>query len=186
MLLTAMKCHTTTGLHCQRSFQMQPTMGVDPRSFEVEKPYGQVLVRPLCRDDRVEWDRLWTLYLQFYLTSLPGEQYDLTFERLLDPAEPMFGYIAEKNGEPKGLVHIILHRSAWLDKPSCYLQDLFVDSNLRGTGLGRALIEHVYHVVKGFGGTRVHWLTHDNNTTARRLYDKVAENQGFIEYDKAL
>jgi GNAT superfamily N-acetyltransferase len=165
---------------------MQPIYGVDPRSFDVENTYGQVLVRRLSRDDRAEWDRLWTLYLQFYQTSLPGQQYDLTFERLLDPAEPMFGYIAEHGGAPKGLVHIILHRSAWLDGPSCYLQDLFVDSHLRGAGLGRALIEHVYGVVRGFGGTRVHWLTQDTNETARKLYDRIAKHQGFIQYVKAL
>mgnify|MGYP000967725586 CR=1 FL=1 len=163
-----------------------PLYGIDPRSFDVERTVNGVLVRPLCRDDRVEWDRLWTLYLQFYKTSLPGEQYDLTFDRLLDPAEPMFGYIAEQDGEPRGLVHIILHRSAWIDGPSCYLQDLYVDSEVRGTGLGRALIEHVYHVVKSFGGTRVHWLTQDTNTTARKLYDNVAKHQGFIQYVKAL
>jgi GNAT superfamily N-acetyltransferase len=163
-----------------------PLYGIDPRALDVERTNGNVLVRPLCRDDRVEWDRLWTLYLQFYKTSLPGEQYDLTFERLLDPTEPMFGYIVEQDGAPRGLVHIILHRSAWIDGPSCYLQDLFVDSDVRGTGLGRALIEHVYHVVKSFGGTRVHWLTQDTNTTARKLYDRVAKHQGFIQYVKAL
>lgn len=165
---------------------MPPLYGIDPRAFDVERSVGGPFVRPLCRDDRVEWDRLWTLYLQFYQTSLPGSQYDLTFERLLDPAEPIFGYLVEQGGTPRGLVHIILHRSAWLDGPSCYLQDLYVDCDLRGTGLGKALIEHVYHVVKGFGGTRVHWLTQDTNTTARRLYDKIAKHQGFIQYVKAL
>ncbi len=165
---------------------MEPVYGVDPRALDVEKSWGSVLVRPLCRNDRSEWDRLWTLYLEFYKTRLPGAQYDLTFERLLDPAEPMFGYLAEKEGKTHGLVHIILHRSAWIEGPSCYLQDLYVDSSLRGSGMGRALIEHVYHVVKGFGGTRVHWLTHETNTTARHLYDRVASNGGFIQYVKTL
>jgi len=165
---------------------MQPLYGIDPRAFEVERTVGEVLVRPLCRDDRVEWDRLWTLYLKFYRTSLPGAQYDLTFDRLMDPAEPMFGYLSEHDGKPKGLVHIILHRSAWIDGPSCYLQDLYVDEDVRGRGIGQALIEHVYHVVKSFGGTRVHWLTQDDNTTARRIYDRVAVHQGFIQYVKAL
>jgi GNAT superfamily N-acetyltransferase len=165
---------------------MEPVYGVDPRALDVEKSWGSILVRPLSRNDRSQWDRLWTLYLEFYKTELPGAQYDLTFERLLDPGEPMFGYLAEKDGQPRGLVHIILHRSAWIDGPSCYLQDLYVDSDLRGTGMGRALIEHVYHVVKGFGGTRVHWLTQDTNETARHLYDRVAKNAGFIQYVKAL
>jgi GNAT superfamily N-acetyltransferase len=165
---------------------MPALYGIDPRAFEVERTFGEVLVRPLCRDDRVEWDRLWTLYLKFYRTSLPGAQYDLTFDRLMDPTEPMFGYISEQVGKPKGLVHIILHRSAWIDGPSCYLQDLYVDEDVRGRGIGQALIEHVYQVVKSFGGTRVHWLTQSDNTAARRIYDRVAVHQGFIQYVKAL
>jgi hypothetical protein len=28
----------------------------------------------------------------------------------------------------------------------------------------------------------VYWNTHESNSTARRLYDKVAENRGFIRY----
>ena len=165
---------------------MPALYGIDPRAFEAERTFGEVLVRPLCRDDRVEWDRLWTLYLKFYRTSLPGAQYDLTFDRLMDPTEPMFGYIAEQAGKPKGLVHIILHRSAWIDGPSCYLQDLYVDEDTRGRGIGQALIEHVYQVVKSFGGTRVHWLTQADNTNARRIYDRLAVHQGFIQYVKAL
>jgi len=165
---------------------MQPVYGVDPRTFDVEKSWGSVSVRPLCQHDRSEWNRLWTLYLEFYRTQLPAVQHDLTFARLLDPAEPMFGYLAQKEGRPHGLVHIILHRSAWIEGPSCYLQDLYVDGDLRGTGMGRALIEHVYHVVRGFGGTRVHWLTHETNTTARQLYDRVASNGGFLQYAKTL
>ncbi|MEQ1755653.1 MAG: GNAT family N-acetyltransferase [Micropepsaceae bacterium] len=165
---------------------MQSTYGVDARAFDVEKTYGKVLVRPLCRNDRPEWDRLWTAYLEFYRTVLFGAQYDLTFERFLDPTEPMFAFLAEHDGAPRGLVHIVLHRSAWVDEPSCYLQDLYVDETLRGAGMGRAMIEHVYHVMKSVGGTRVHWLTHESNTVARRLYEHVAKNAGFIQYVKAL
>ena len=165
---------------------MEALYGFDPRAFDVEQGYGEVLVRPLSRNDRPAWDRLWTLYLEFYRTSLPARQYDTTFERLLDPAEPLFGYLAEHAGAPRGLVHSSLHRSAWIEGPSCYLQDLFVDQELRGTGMGKALIEHVYHVIKAQGGTRVHWLTHETNTTARKLYDRVATNAGFIQYAKAL
>jgi GNAT superfamily N-acetyltransferase len=165
---------------------MSSLYGIDPAALDVARSVNGVGVRPLASEDRTEWDRLWTLYLQFYRTSLPAIQYEITFRRLLDPAEPMFGYIADHKGASHGLVHIVLHRSAWLDGPSCYLQDLYVDSAVRGTGLGRALIEHVYHVVKGFAGSRVYWLTQSDNTTARHLYDRLADNRGFIQYVKAL
>lgn len=160
--------------------------GLDATAFAKASTKGAVRIRPLTSADRSRWDELWKGYLDFYETALPKAQYDLTFQRFLDPAEPMFAYLAEHGGKAQGLVHIILHRSGWMDAASCYLQDLFVEPGERGTGMGRALIEHVYEVVKAAGGKRVHWLTHETNATARKLYDRIAKNEGFIQYVKAL
>lgn len=160
--------------------------GLNSAAFGKSTRKGEIFVRPLVGADRAAWDALWKGYLDFYKTALPKTQYDLTFQRYLDPSEPMFAYLAERNGAPRGLVHIILHRSGWLDRPTCYLQDLFVEPGERGTGMGRALIEHVYDVMKAAGGTRVYWLTHEMNKTARKLYDAIATNDGFIQYGKSL
>jgi len=162
------------------------SFGLDAAAFSRAATRGAVLVRPLVGADRPAWNALWKGYLDFYETSLPQAQYDLTFRRYLDPAEPMFGYLAEREGRARGLVHIILHRSGWLDGPTCYLQDLFVEPGERGTGMGHALIEHVYDVVKAAGGKRVYWLTHETNATAQKLYDRIADKPGFIEYTKNL
>jgi hypothetical protein len=40
----------------------------------------------------------------------------------------------------------------------------------------------VYERAREAGCPRVYWLTHHTNATARRLYDQVAENSGFIVY----
>jgi GNAT superfamily N-acetyltransferase len=90
------------------------------------------------------------------------------------------------NGKACGLVHIVFHRSFWLDGQSCYLQDLYADAEVRGTGVGRALIEHVYEVAHNAGSTRVHWLTQYGNKTARLLYDRIAEESGFLQYRKSV
>jgi hypothetical protein len=42
----------------------------------------------------------------------------------------------------------------------------------------------VCDVARGAGANRVHWLTHESNTDARALYEKVAERPGFIQYRK--
>lgn len=165
---------------------MSTPYGLDPAAFARESARGAVTVKPVAPADRDEWGRLWRLYLEFYETELPQAQYVLNWARLFDPAEPMFGFLAWVQGRPRGLVHIVMHRSFWMDGPSCYLQDLYADADLRGTGVGRALIEHVYETVQAAGGTRVHWLTHHTNAAGRRLYDRIADNSGFIQYRKAL
>jgi GNAT superfamily N-acetyltransferase len=63
---------------------------------------------------------------------------------------------------------------------TCYLQDLFTSEHARGGGIGAALIAEVYRYAERSGTKRVYWQTHETNTTAMRLYDKVAERSGFI------
>jgi GNAT superfamily N-acetyltransferase len=64
------------------------------------------------------------------------------------------------------------------------LQDLFTDQAERGHGIGRALINGVYESAQLAGSSRVYWLTHNTNSTAMMLYDKVADNSGFVVYRK--
>ncbi|MGX1306119.1 GNAT superfamily N-acetyltransferase [Amorphus suaedae] len=66
--------------------------------------------------------------------------------------------------------------------PVCYLQDLFVSPDVRGSGAGRALIEAVYEAADAAGAEQVYWLTQTFNETARRLYDRVASVTPFIKY----
>ena len=56
----------------------------------------------------------------------------------------------------------------------------------RGSGVGRKLIEHVYAEAARMGCSRVYWLTHETNVTAMRLYDRIAQRSGFVQYRNSL
>jgi len=143
---------------------------------------AQIDVHPLGQDERAAWEPLWHGYLAFYQATLPPEQTDLTWARLHDPAEPMHLLGAYVDGTLQGIVHYLFHRSTWTEGNYCYLQDLFVAEGGRKHGLGGALIEAVYRRAREKGASRVYWLTHESNATARSLYDKVADRPGFIQY----
>ncbi len=92
--------------------------------------------------------------------------------------------VAESEGRLLGLAHYLFHRSMIAVEPICYLQDLFTAAQLRGQGIGGALIERVYEEARRAGSSRIYWHTHETNTTAQSLYDRVAEKSGFIVYRK--
>ena len=145
------------------------------------------IVRALEASDRAQWAALWTAYLDFYETSVSPDVYETTFTRLLGGDPNQFnGFVAEQDGRLVGLTHYLFHAHAWRIERVCYLQDLYADPDVRGTGVGRALIEAVYAAADAAGAPAVYWLTQDFNHTARRLYDRVAQVTPFIRYNRVL
>ncbi len=143
-----------------------------------------VAIRPLKSSDHADWRRLWTDYLIFYKASVPEEVYALTWKRLFTEGEfEPKGFIAHVDGNAVGLVHYLYHRTTWSTVNNCYLQDLFTDASARGKGVGEALIKAVQDDAATKGTKNVYWMTHETNATARKLYDRVARQTGFIEYD---
>jgi GNAT superfamily N-acetyltransferase len=145
-----------------------------------------VIIRPLRADDRAHWEPLWQGYLTFYKTTLPTNITDMTWQRLLDAAEPVNALVAERDGDLIGLAHYLFHRSTWSQTYYCYLEDLFVASERRAKGVGAALIEAVEAEARRINATRLYWLTHETNSRAQILYNKVADRSGFIQYRKVL
>lgn len=144
-----------------------------------------VSVRPLRPDDEPVWRGLWKAYLEFYESTVPENVYATTFERLIDPEhQSRFCLVAEVDGRVLGLVHAIYHEHNWRVEDVCYLQDLFVHPDARGTGLGRRLIEAVYAAADANGTPSVYWMTQEFNKTARVLYDRIATLTPFIKYQR--
>jgi len=145
---------------------------------------ADIAIRPVEFAERADWEPLWKGYQAFYKVVISDETTAVTWARLHDPAEPMGVLGAYVDGKLSGIVHYLFHRSCWSIGNYCYLQDLFVAEGARNLGLGRALIMAVEEHARAAGASRVHWLTHETNTDARALYDKLAERPGFIQYRK--
>jgi len=149
-----------------------------------------VIVRPVQQADFPAWKPLWDGYNAFYGrqgdTALRPEITQVTWQRFLDPHEPVFALVAEAEGKLLGLAHYLFHRSTTRIELTCYLQDLFTAQAERGRGIGRALIRSVYEQARSAGISRVYWQTHESNAAGRLLYDKVAKHAGFIVYGQEL
>ena len=149
-----------------------------------------MIVRGVERAVFDEWLPLWQGYNAFYGragdTALPADITRMTWARFFDAYEPVHALVAVSDGRLVGLAHYLFHRTTIRIEPTCYLQDLFTVAEQRGSGVGRALISAVYEQARLAGCARVYWLTHESNTAAMKLYDRVAQLSGFVVYRKEL
>ncbi|HEY4456217.1 MAG TPA: GNAT family N-acetyltransferase [Pseudonocardiaceae bacterium] len=130
--------------------------------------------------DRAAWNTLFTGYNVFYGRTPDQAFLDHAWSRF-EPDTDLHALGAKVDGELVGIAHFFTHPST-TGPDVCYLQDLFTSEAARGKGVGRALIAAIADWARDRGCGRLYWLTREDNTTARRLYDQVAVNKGFIQY----
>jgi len=143
-----------------------------------------ISISKLVPSDREVWEALFRAYIDFYQRVEPPEMYERAW-REFQMDERLYAFGARLDGRLVGITHFFVHPST-SGPDVCYLQDLFTAPDVRGKGVARALIAAVVDWARDRDCGRVYWHTQASNSTARHLYDKVAENRGFIQYQIGL
>jgi GNAT superfamily N-acetyltransferase len=141
-------------------------------------------IRRLAPSDRGAWESLFRAYIDFYGRSLEPAVYDKAWADFLADTR-IHARGAWVDGKMSGLAHYLVHAHTNANDV-CYLQDLFTAPEARGRGVARSLIDYVTNWARARDCSTVYWQTHVSNTRARRVYDQVAEHEGFIVYEIAL
>src|SRR5579863_10197068 len=81
-----------------------------------------------------------------------------------------FCLIAECDSEPAGFAFYFFNYSTWLGRPGLYLEDLFVHTEFRGLGIGKALLKKVAAIAVEKNCARLKWSVLDWNTPAIDFY----------------
>jgi GNAT superfamily N-acetyltransferase len=132
---------------------------------------AEISIRPATREDA-------GLILRFIRALAVYERepdaVEATEETIIEHgfgAKPYFEcMIAECDGAPAGFAFYFFDYSTWLGKPGLYLEDLFVDPEFRGQGIGRALLERLAQVALERGCGRMKWEVLDWNEPAIEFY----------------
>ncbi len=103
------------------------------------------------------------------VTSRPED-----FRRFGSRGQPAFqALIAELGTEAIGLSLFFYSFSSWRGELGVYVQDLFVDSRARGTGLGRRLIIETARLAKKRGATYLRLSVASDNSAAQAFYRSI-------------
>ena len=137
-------------------------------------------VARLGPNDREAWERLFRSYFEFYERTEPQSVYDRAWNEFSSDLH-IHALGAKLDQRLVGIAHFLIHPST-SSANVCYLQDLFTASEARQHGVGRSLIQSVAEWARTRGCVRLYWQTRETNTVARRLYDQLAQNSGFIVY----
>jgi GNAT superfamily N-acetyltransferase len=145
---------------------------------------GAVTVRAAVAQDEARWRRLWQGYCASLGNPVPDEVTAGVWRRILDPAQPIHCIVADLPERPVvGIANYVVHPHTWSLQDLCYLEDLFVAEEARGSGAGRALIDELVRLAERHNWRRVYWHTRDNNYRARTLYDRVVPRTDYVRYD---
>jgi len=89
-------------------------------------------------------------------------------------AEPKFRcIIAEWDQTPVGFALYFYNYSTFQGRPGIYLEDLFVDPQFRGQGIGKALLLHLAQIAVRENCGRYVWQVLDWNTPAIDFYHSL-------------
>lgn len=81
--------------------------------------------------------------------------------------------LAEWEGRVVGFALFFHTFSTFLAKPGIYLEDLFVEPELRGKGIGKALLRHLARLALVRGCGRLEWSVLDWNEPSIRFYESL-------------
>jgi GNAT superfamily N-acetyltransferase len=145
-------------------------------------------IAPVSAADYEQLLPLIAAYQRFYeVEEIDEERNRIFFRRFLAPSEDGLLLGARAEARFLGYACLYWHFSSTQAKETVLMNDLYVEPETRGRGVGRALIEASADVARERRALHLEWATAPDNHTAQRLYDSTgAERSEWLEYELGL
>ena len=144
-----------------------------------------ITIRQAQPADRDQWEPLFLAYGVFYKTDFTKEILDGVWAWIMDEDHPVSAFVADSGGILVGFAHLREQADTFVAGPSWFLDDLFTHPDVRGQGIGRALIDAVTAHAAHHGGGDLRWITAADNNPAQHLYDTLATKTSWVMYEKS-
>ena len=129
------------------------------------------MVRLATQDDAADVARLMIGFRDWQGRTAPADDViESTVRELL--ADPNTEFLLG-GSPPVGVCQLRYRLSVWTGTDDCCLEDLFVEADVRGSGLGRELVEAALERARARGCTRMDLDANEANAPAQALYRSV-------------
>ncbi len=105
---------------------------------------------------------------------------------LMNEENGLNAVIAEQDGTPLGIMTYYFYKIATFSgKRVLYIEDVFIDEDCRGEGIGAMLFGEARRIAEEKGCARLEWKCLDWNTAAQKFYDRIGgeiSDDGWLTY----
>ena len=141
------------------------------------------MIRPIKIEDKKDWEKLYRGYADFYKVEMNDEILATVWKWLFDQKHEVSGLVYEEKSKVIALAHYRKMPSPLRGKYIGFLDDLFVDPNHRRKGIGEKMIEELNAISRRNNWNLVRWITRDDNTKAKSLYEKFSKKTNWEVYE---
>lgn len=145
---------------------------------------GSVQITPVSTDNFEDLLELVEGYQRFYQVSeIDRERNRSFFSQFLDTPEEGLQFMAFRENKAVGFTTLYFPYSSTRAARFALMNDLFVVAEVRGEGIGAALITKAREVALSRGYKDLAWMTAQDNDTAQYLYDGLdVKKSAWYEY----
>ena len=141
------------------------------------------MIREIQLKDKEQWEKLYRGYADFYKVEMNDKILQTIWSWLHDKSHDVEGLVYEVEDKIIGLAHYRRMPSPLRGQYIGFLDDLFVDPKYRGQKIGEKLINQMKEISISRGWNLVRWITRNDNTKAKSLYDRVSEKTTWDVYE---
>ena len=141
------------------------------------------MIRNIEIKDKEQWKRLYRGYADFYQVTISEQILETIWDWLNDTNHDLNALVYEIDNSIVALAHYRRMPSPLRGKYIGFLDDLYVDPQFRGKKIGEKIINKLNEISKANGWNLVRWITRENNSRAKVLYDRVSEKSTWDVYE---
>ena len=141
------------------------------------------MIREIRLDDKKQWETLYRGYADFYKVEMNDKILSTVWEWIHDNNHDVCGLVYEQDNKIIGIAHYRKMPSPLRGKYIGFLDDLFVDPKYRRNGIGEKIIKEIKVISKRNNWNLVRWITREDNTKAKSLYEKFSKKTNWEVYE---